>query len=67
MLEARQRSGEPTSRWGTGVVTDPDAIAHFKNSWQSEFAGKFGVEFEVVEIDESLRQKILAAQRNQYR
>lgn len=49
------------------VVSDPDAVAHIENSWHGRFAREYGIEVLVIEIDNSLRQSIVDAQKRQYR
>ncbi|MFH1865362.1 MAG: hypothetical protein ABIK85_05705 [Candidatus Eisenbacteria bacterium] len=49
------------------AVIDPDAVAHFENGWDGEFAKTFGIELVVVAVDEGVRSGILAAQKRQFR
>ena len=49
------------------VVADQAAVSHLTNSWQGEFAKKFDIELQVVDIDDDTRQQILQAQKEQYR
>jgi hypothetical protein len=65
LLLAEKKLGKPCQKIFT--VADQDAISHLKNSWQGEFAEKFGVELRVVDIDDTTRQQIRKAQKEQYR
>ena len=49
------------------AVADDAAVSHLENSWQGEFAKAFDIEIRVVKIDNTTREKIIEAQRAQYR
>ena len=49
------------------AVIDPEAIAHFENGWDGEFARQFGIELVVVPIEDEVRATVAAAQERQYR
>ncbi len=65
LLLAEKKLGKPCRK--IFVVADQDAVSHLKNSWQGEFAKKFGIELQVVDIDNTTRQQIRQAQKEQYR
>ena len=49
------------------AVCDQTALAFLENSWQGRFADEFGIERIVVGIDRKTRERLLNAQRRQYR
>lgn len=49
------------------VVSDEGALSFLRNSWQRQFAEKFGIETRTVHIAEEIRQRIRRAQKQQYR
>ena len=65
LLLAEKKLGRPCRK--IFAVTDKDAVSHLNNSWQGEFAEKFGIEIMIVDIDDTIRQQILQAQKEQYR
>lgn len=65
LLLAEKKLGKPCCK--VFVVADQDAVSHLKNSWQGEFAKKYGIELQVVDIDDATRQQICQAQKEQYR
>ncbi len=65
LLLAEKKLGKPCRK--IFVVSDQDAVSHLKNSWQGEFAKTFGIELQVVDIDDMTKQQIRQAQKEQYR
>lgn len=65
LLLAEKKLGKPCRK--IFVVSDQDAVSHLKNSWQGEFAKTFGIELQVVDIDDTTKQQIRQAQKEQYR
>ena len=49
------------------AVIDPDAVAHFENGWDGEFARTVGIERIVVPVGDDVRRGVLAAQKRQFR
>jgi hypothetical protein len=49
------------------VVVDAEAIRHFSNGWDGEFAKAFGIETLVVNIEADLHRQLLDAQARQRR
>lgn len=49
------------------AVADEEAVAFLNNSWEGEFARRFGIEMRVVSIPNAVRERIRQAQRRQYR
>lgn len=65
LLLAEKKLGRPCRK--IFVVADQDAVSHLENSWQGEFAQQYGIELQVVDIDDTTRQQIRQAQKEQYR
>ena len=65
LLLAERRLAEPCRK--IVAVIDSDAIAHFSNGWDGDFAREFQIELQVVQVDDHLRAKIACAQQRQYR
>ena len=49
------------------AVCDESALGFLQNSWQGQFADKFGIELKFVHVDEATRDKVRKAQERQYR
>jgi len=49
------------------AVCDDKSLAFLTNSWQGRFAKEFDIETEVLDVCHTTRQKVLAAQKRQFR
>lgn len=65
VLAERRLEGEPCRK--VIAVMDKAAVAHFERGWDGEFARTFGIEIVVVNVDQAVRDAVVAAQRRQYR